>query len=512
MLTTGGTGVAPRDVTPEATRTVLDREAPGIAEAIRADSIAKTPHALLSRGVAGVRGRDARRQPARLARRLPRRLRRAAARARARARAARRGRDGAPADVTTTAVSLPRRFASLVKIEHTVFALPFAYVGRCSRSARRRRRADWLWITVAMVGARSLAMGAEPADRRRDRRAQPAHRGPRAARGDAVAWPGARALRRRARALPRRRLPARPDRALALADPGRRLRRLPVSEAGHVALPSLARRSSGSRRSAPGSRSPASCPGRRGRSVAPVALWVAGFDLFYSLFDLEHDREQGLHSWATRFGERGVFAAARAVSRRDGRAARRSRGSGSTSASFYWLGVGAVAALLALRALARAARRPAPPRRGVLHRQRRHQHRLPLLRPRRRAPVIRRGRSRSATGGGARCGRSTSSSSAAASWSSPAPTARARRRCCASSPASPRRAAASSTSTRERGAARLPRPRAAPLPRADRPREPRPLRPALPRAGAARADRHAARALRALGRRARARRPRSRAG
>jgi molybdopterin adenylyltransferase len=56
VLTTGGTGVAPRDVTPEATRSVLDREAPGIAEAIRADSLAKTPHALLSRGVAGTLG------------------------------------------------------------------------------------------------------------------------------------------------------------------------------------------------------------------------------------------------------------------------------------------------------------------------------------------------------------------------------------------------------------------------------------------------------------------------
>ena len=56
ILTTGGTGVAPRDVTPEATRSVLDREVPGIAEAIRADSIARTPHALLSRGVAGTIG------------------------------------------------------------------------------------------------------------------------------------------------------------------------------------------------------------------------------------------------------------------------------------------------------------------------------------------------------------------------------------------------------------------------------------------------------------------------
>jgi molybdopterin adenylyltransferase len=57
VLTTGGTGLGPRDVTPEATAEVVERPAPGIAEAIRADSIAKTPHGLLSRGVAGVRDR-----------------------------------------------------------------------------------------------------------------------------------------------------------------------------------------------------------------------------------------------------------------------------------------------------------------------------------------------------------------------------------------------------------------------------------------------------------------------
>lgn len=56
VLTTGGTGFAPRDVTPEATRAVIEREAPGLAEAIRADALARTPHALLSRGVAGLRG------------------------------------------------------------------------------------------------------------------------------------------------------------------------------------------------------------------------------------------------------------------------------------------------------------------------------------------------------------------------------------------------------------------------------------------------------------------------
>lgn len=57
VLTTGGTGLGPRDVTPEATGDVLERVAPGIAEALRADSLARTPHALLSRGLAGVRGR-----------------------------------------------------------------------------------------------------------------------------------------------------------------------------------------------------------------------------------------------------------------------------------------------------------------------------------------------------------------------------------------------------------------------------------------------------------------------
>lgn len=56
IITTGGTGVAPRDVTPEATREVLDRELPGFAEAMRAESLRKTPHAMLSRAMAGIRG------------------------------------------------------------------------------------------------------------------------------------------------------------------------------------------------------------------------------------------------------------------------------------------------------------------------------------------------------------------------------------------------------------------------------------------------------------------------
>jgi molybdopterin adenylyltransferase len=57
ILTTGGTGFSPRDVTPEATRTVIERDAPGLAEAMRTASAAKSPHAMLSRAVAGIRGK-----------------------------------------------------------------------------------------------------------------------------------------------------------------------------------------------------------------------------------------------------------------------------------------------------------------------------------------------------------------------------------------------------------------------------------------------------------------------
>lgn len=57
ILTTGGSGFAPRDITPEATRAIIQREAPGLTEAMRAASLKTTPHAMLSRGVAGIRRR-----------------------------------------------------------------------------------------------------------------------------------------------------------------------------------------------------------------------------------------------------------------------------------------------------------------------------------------------------------------------------------------------------------------------------------------------------------------------
>ena len=207
MLTTGGTGFTPRDVTPEATRAVLDREAPGIAEAIRADARTRTPHALLSRGPRRAARRDADRQPARLAGRLPRRLRRPAARARPRARARRRrpGARGTARREHRRPLSLPRRFASLVKLEHTVFALPFAYVGAFLAVDGFPGSANLVWLTLAMVGARTLAMALNRlVDAELDAR-NPRTAGREIPAGTLSRGAGVGALRGRARALPRRR-------------------------------------------------------------------------------------------------------------------------------------------------------------------------------------------------------------------------------------------------------------------------------------------------------------------
>jgi 4-hydroxybenzoate polyprenyltransferase len=78
---------------------------------------------------------------------------------------------------------------------------------------------------------------------------------------------------------------------------------------------------------------------------AAVAAWIAGFDLFYSLFDAEIDRAQGLHSWAVRWGERGVFWGARALHLLTV-ALLVAVGAGAGVGVAYWLGVAAVAALL----------------------------------------------------------------------------------------------------------------------------------------------------------------------
>jgi 4-hydroxybenzoate polyprenyltransferase len=247
--------------------------------------------------------------------------------------------------MSATAVSLPHRFASLVKLEHTVFALPFAYVGMLLAVGETPRAQDWIWVTVAMVGARTLAMGL---NRLID--AELDARNPRTAMRE---LPTGMLSRPQVFALC----------ALALGvflvavfqlDPIVRWL-WPVPVVLFVVYPYLKRVTwlshlwlGASLGLAPVGAWAAVTGELRWQVWAlggAVALWVAGFDLFYSLFDAEHDRAQGLHSWAVRFGERGAFRGARLFHLGTvvllGLA-----GLGLDVGAAYWLGVAAVAVLL----------------------------------------------------------------------------------------------------------------------------------------------------------------------
>jgi 4-hydroxybenzoate polyprenyltransferase len=239
----------------------------------------------------------------------------------------------------------PGLFASLVKIEHTVFALPFAYVGAFLAIGGVPTAHDLLWITVAMGGARSLAMGL---NRLID------------------AGIDARNPRTASRELPSGRL--RPWHvvgfcagALALflvavwqLDP--LVRWLwPIPVAAFVAYPYLKRFTwlthlwlgavDGLAPVGAWAAITGELPWQAWTLGAAVALWIAGFDLLYSLFDLEVDRAQGLHSFASRFGVRATFAAARAVHLATV-ALLVLAGAGLAVGAGYWLGTAAVAALL----------------------------------------------------------------------------------------------------------------------------------------------------------------------
>jgi 4-hydroxybenzoate polyprenyltransferase len=242
-------------------------------------------------------------------------------------------------------IELPRRFASLVKIEHTVFALPFAYVGALLAVDGVPSGHDLLWITLAMVGARSLAMAL---NRLVD--AEIDARNPRTA----------------GRELPAGRLTAVQvvafcTAALALflvavwqLDP--LVRWLwPIPVVGFVVYPYLKRVTWLAHvwLGAVDGLAPVGAwvairgdlPWQAWALGGAVAAWVAGFDLFYSLFDVEVDRAQGLHSWATRWGAGGVFRGARALHLLTV-ALLVVAGLGLPIGVLYWLGVGAVGALL----------------------------------------------------------------------------------------------------------------------------------------------------------------------
>jgi 4-hydroxybenzoate polyprenyltransferase len=213
--------------------------------------------------------------------------------------------------MSSAAPALPARFARLVKIEHTVFALPFAYVGALLSVRQIPSAHDLLWITLAMVGARSLAMGL---NRLIDARID--ERNPRTATRELPAG----LLTRGQVAM---------FCALSLAvfllavfqlDPIVRWL-WPIPVAAFVIYPYLKRFTWLSHLwlgAVDGLAPVGAWVAITGRLSWPawalgaaVALWVAGFDLFYSLFDERVDREQGLHSAAVRFGDAGVFHGAR---------------------------------------------------------------------------------------------------------------------------------------------------------------------------------------------------------
>jgi len=249
--------------------------------------------------------------------------------------------------VTETALApLPRRFASLVKLEHTIFALPFAYVGAVLAWDGVPRGRDVLWITVAMVSARTLAMALN--------RLIDAELDARNARTAGRELPSGTLTSPQVLALSGVALAAFVAAVFQLDPIVRWLWPIPVVL--FVVYPYLKRltwlchqwlgAALGLAPLGAWAAVTGELPWQAWAVGAAVALWVAGFDLFYSLFDLEHDRAEGLYSWATRFGERGVFLGAR-VHHAAAVALLVLAGLGLEVGPLYWLGVALVAALLA---------------------------------------------------------------------------------------------------------------------------------------------------------------------
>ena len=247
--------------------------------------------------------------------------------------------------MSTTAFSLPRRFASLVKLEHTVFALPFAYVGAFLAVDGFPGVGPTVWLTLAMVGARTLAMGL---NRLID--AEIDARNPRTAGRE---LPAGTLLRSQAWALCAAALGLYLVAAFQLEPIVRWLWPIPV--AMFVIYPYLKRVTwlchlwlgacTGLAPLGAWLAVTGTAPWEAWALFAAQGLWVAGFDLFYSLFDLVHDLSEGIRSWATRFGEHGVFVGARAF-HVAAVVLLAAVGLGLGSDFFYWLGVVAVAVLL----------------------------------------------------------------------------------------------------------------------------------------------------------------------
>jgi 4-hydroxybenzoate polyprenyltransferase len=246
----------------------------------------------------------------------------------------------------STAVAFPRRFASLVKIEHTVFALPFAYIGAllCVRAVPSGH--DLVWITLAMIGARSLAMGLN-----RIIDAEIDARNPRTATRELPAGVLSRVQVVVFCAL------AFGVYLLACFQLEPIVRWLwPIPLVGFVVYPYLKRFTWLSHLwlGAVDGLAPVGAwvaitgrlPWEAWALGGAVAVWIAGFDLFYSLFDRDVDVAQGLHSFAVRFGVDGTFWGARLLHAATV-ALLVAVGLGLGLGWLYWLGVATVAVLLA---------------------------------------------------------------------------------------------------------------------------------------------------------------------
>jgi 4-hydroxybenzoate polyprenyltransferase len=247
--------------------------------------------------------------------------------------------------MTEAALRYPRLFGSLVKFEHTIFALPFAYVGAFLAVEGVPGARDLVWITVAMVGARSLAMALNRlVDRGIDAR-NPRTAGRELPRGALRPWQvAAFALVSMAVFLVA---------VYQLAPIVRWLWPIPV--AAFVVYPYLKRWTSASHfwLGAVDGLAPVGAwaaitnelPWEAWALGGAVAAWVAGFDLLYALFDLDVDREQGLRSDPARFGDAAAFHGARACHVLTV-ALLALAALGLEVVALYWLGVAAVAALL----------------------------------------------------------------------------------------------------------------------------------------------------------------------
>jgi 4-hydroxybenzoate polyprenyltransferase len=250
--------------------------------------------------------------------------------------------------VTSSASTVPpitARFARLVKIEHTVFALPFAYVGAFLAVDGAPSAHDLLWITLAMVGARSLAMAL---NRLID------------------AGIDARNPRTAGRELPSGQLSVAQVAVFCAASLALfvvsvwQLAPLthvlwPIPVAGFVIYPYLKRVTwlchlwlgvvDGLAPVGAWVAITNHLPWQAWLLGAAVAFWVAGFDFFYALFDVEVDRAQRLHSIATRFGVRGAFLGAR-LAHAATVACLVIAGAGLPVGVLYWIGVAVVGSLL----------------------------------------------------------------------------------------------------------------------------------------------------------------------